>query len=108
MCKRIPEYPDYGDGVNADEPFCYVHQPSSCPDLKQSEVYNMIGEKYSSFACKQNQGKWIDSQILAMFVILVFVNHYFRRWLYFCVTFFHFMFILKRRFLNAISKLVMI
>ena len=71
MCKRIPEYPDYGDGVNADEPFCYVHQPSSCPDLKQSEVYNMIGEKYSSFACKQNQGKWIDSQILSMFVILV-------------------------------------
>ena len=63
MCKRIPEYPDYGDGVNTDEPFCYVHQPSSCPDLKQSEVYNMLGEKYSSFACKQNQGKWIDSQI---------------------------------------------
>ena len=57
MCKRIPEYPDYGDGVKADEPFCYVHQPSSCPDLKQSEVYNMYGEKYSSFACKQKQGK---------------------------------------------------
>ena len=57
MCKRIPEYPDYGDGVKADEPFCYVHQPSSCPDLKESEVYNMYGEKYSSFACKQKQGK---------------------------------------------------
>lgn len=56
MCKRIPEYPDYGDGVKADEPFCYVHQPSSCPDLKRSEVYDMEGERYSSFACKQKQG----------------------------------------------------
>ena len=52
-CNNKPALLEFGAG--GAKPFCYVEQPSSCTDLRNSNLEGMYGEKYSNIACRQRK-----------------------------------------------------